>query len=977
VRIAVHTGEAKRRDHGYLGETLNRCARIRATGHGGQVLVSAATAGLVADRLPARAALVDLGQHRLKDLGRSEHIWQLVHPDLPSSFPALRSLDLFHHNLPTQLTSLIGRGGEISDVRRLVEGERLVTLTGSAGVGKTRLALAVAAETLESHPGGVWWVELAPLADPSAVGRAALAALGAGDMPGATAAQQLAVELGDERSLLVLDNCEHLVTGCAELVAELLVANPSTSVLTTSREPLGVPGEITWRVPSLRCPGVDTTVAIPSLSQYDAVVLFVERAHRARPSFAVTDANAPAIAQICHRLDGIPLAIELAAARCRQMTAERIATELDNRFRLLTGGARTVMARQQTLAASVDWSHERLDQGELLVFRRLSVFAGPFPLEAAEGVVASPGELEPAEVFDILSRLVDKSLVVADDGTDGEPRYRLLETLRAYALERARAANELTLLRDAHAEWWTDWLEPSYPIPTDDMLARVEEFYDNLRVALDWSTAAPAVGLRLWRSLATVWLELGWSGEGALAAERLLTRENAEEHPQAWLDAVSESSDVITGTQGRREWYELASLAQRVAGELGDDYRQAIARFVTNVDQLEEATAVRELAEQRGDGYWKTVAAIQIAWQIAEDDPAAANPLIAEADDLVRASGSRRFHDEMLLARASAARTEGDLPTCVELGRRLLQGGRSYSRTQAVHMLSYAALLALDEEALREAADAGEHLERKAAGFARYAYNARHRLELFEGQPSVVHPFADTSDFVVSFATTWLACREALDAGETEAALSMERTWNRTAAPHGEAVLAAVEAAARSDQDRWHDALVLALDHNLRLIAVDALEGLAIAASRDESWAESLRLIGAADRLRSETGYQWRFPFEQSAVDAARIAAFDALGDSAGAADHEGHNLDWRDAAAYARRARGERKRPHHGWASLTPTEHQVVELVAEGMTNPEIAQRLLMGRATVKTHLTRVFAKLGVRTRAELAAEATRRAQT
>ena len=340
----------------------------------------------------------------------------MVHPDLPSAFPPLRSLDAFHHNLPIQLTPLIGRGSEIIEVREMLAGERLLTLTGSAGVGKTRLALAVAAEALDSQPGGVWWVELAPLADPNAVGRAALAALGAREVPGAPVVHQLAVELGDQPSLLVLDNCEHLVAACADLVTALLLANPSTSVLTTSREPLGVPGEITWRVPSMRCPSPEGGLDVPTLSQYDAVVLFVERAHRARPSFAVSDANAPAIAQICHRLDGIPLALELAAARCRQLSAERIASELDDRFRLLTGGARTVMARQQTLAASVDWSHERLDDAEQRTFRRLGVFAGRFPLEAAEAVVAAGGDLDPAEVFDLVSRLVDKSLVAVDEG---------------------------------------------------------------------------------------------------------------------------------------------------------------------------------------------------------------------------------------------------------------------------------------------------------------------------------------------------------------------------------------------------------------------------------------------------------------------------------------------------------------------------------------------------------------------------------
>ena len=387
--------------------------------------------------------------------------------------------------------------------------DRLVTLIGSAGVGKTRLALAVAADTVESHSGGVWWVELAPLSDPDAVGRAALGAIGVRETPGASSIHQLAAELGDQPSLLVLDNCEHLIVGCAALVAALLAANPSISVLATSREPLGVPGEITSRVPSLPCPSPEQTIDVPDLADYDAVALFVERARRARPTFAIDEANAAAVTQICHRLDGIPLAIELAAARCRQLSAQRIAAELNDRFRLLTGGARTVMARQQTLAASIDWSHERLDDEEQITFRRLGVFPGPFPLEAAEAVVAARGDIEPGDVFDLVSRLVDKSLVVADEGPGGEPRYRMLETLRAYALHRAHAAGELNTLRDAHAAWWAQWLEPRGAMPTDEVLEEVDEFHDNLIAALDWSIRSGAVGFAAPAWLGEVVGELG------------------------------------------------------------------------------------------------------------------------------------------------------------------------------------------------------------------------------------------------------------------------------------------------------------------------------------------------------------------------------------------------------------------------------------------------------------------------------------
>jgi predicted ATPase/class 3 adenylate cyclase/DNA-binding CsgD family transcriptional regulator len=972
VRVALHTGEAQLRDRGYyLGQALNRCARIRATAHGGQVLVSAATATLVTDHLPAQAALVDLGQHRLKDLGRPEHIWQLVHPDLPSSFPALRSLDLFHHNLPIQLTPLIGRAREITDVHDLLVGERLVTLTGSAGVGKTRLALAVAAEALEAQRGGVWWVELAPLADPGAVGRAALAALGARETPGAPAAQQLAVELGAEPSLLVLDNCEHLVAGCAELVAGLLAANPSTSVLTTSREPLGVPGEITWRVPSMHCPTLEANLDVPSLSQYDAVELFVERAHRARPTFAVTDNNAPAIVQICHRLDGIPLAIELAAARCRQMSAERIAAELDHRFRLLTGGARTVMARQQTLAASIDWSHDRLDDTERIALRRLGVFAGPFPLEAAETVVASAGDLEPAEVFDLVSRLADKSLVVTDEGSHGELRYRLLETLRAYALNRARTAGELISLRNAHATWWADWLEPRGAVPTDELLDEIDEFHANLKAALDWSVDQPELGLRLLRGVAIAWQELGRAGDALPAADRLLADENAERYGEAWLGAAHLASFLYFEAQAEDEQLLLFERIESVAARMSDEYYLRFARLMKSSPEMR--TTVRDMARDRGDRYVELWMTILLAEDVAEDEPASAGPLLREAEAAAEASGMRSMRLWVRMAGAWVALAHGDLAGTIELNTEALEHAFSSMWSWAVRDLTFAGLLARSEEALRFAADAVDRIQRKAPGPAAAIYNAHHRLQLLLGQSSIVETSMQSGRWPPSNWTLWLVSREAIDAGESSLAVDYARTWTNPA-PYPQATLAAIEAAATGDEDRWHDALAIALDQDLRLIAVDALEGLAVAAARSESWAECLRLLGAAERLRDETAYRWRFGFEQRAVDSAQTTAVNALGADAEAAVNEGRNLSWRDAAAYARRARGERGRPHHGWASLTPTEQQVVALVAEGLTNPQIAERLLMGRSTVKTHLAHIFAKLGVRTRSELAGEATRR---
>jgi predicted ATPase/class 3 adenylate cyclase/DNA-binding CsgD family transcriptional regulator len=974
VRVAVHTGEARLRNHGYyLGHALNRAARIRATGHGGQVLVSAATAALVADRLPEGVTLADLGLHRLKDLGTPEHIWQLVHPDLPSVFPPLRSLDAFHHNLPIQLTPLIGREPEIIAVCDLLAGERLVTLTGSAGVGKTRLALAVAAETVDSQPGGVWWVELAPVADDGAVGRTALAALGARAVAGTPVAHQLAAALGDQPSLIVLDNCEHLVAKCADLVTTILTASPSISVLTTSREPLGVPGEITWRVPSMRCPSRELTVDVPTLTQYDAVALFIERARRARPSFAVSDANAPAIAEICHRLDGIPLALELAAARCRQLSAERIASELDNRFRLLTGGARTVMARQQTLAASLDWSHERLDDTEQLAFRRLGVFAGPFPLEAAEAVVAAGDDLDPAEVFDLVSRLVDKSLVTVAEGRRGEPRYQMLETLRAYALDRARTAGELTLIRDSHAEWWANWLEPRGAMPTDYILDEIDEFHANLVAALDWSTDNPPLGLRVLRGVGRAWTDLGRAGDAMAAADRLLTDDNAQRYGAEWLAAASNSEDLYWLARGPYEHNALSERIARVAVDVGDDYHLALARW--HNDPPRTIAAARDMARARGDRYNEAYATIDLAYDLADNEPAAAAPLLLHAHGLAAASDNRLMRDTVRMAHAEAAAAQGDLTAGIELASAVLSTGSSASWGDAVRVLSFAALMARDEDTLRLAVDAGERSVRASPGAALLTDTARHRLQLLEGHPAVVHLDLRDSGAGVppSNGTLWLVGREAIDTGAAHAAVDRVRALARPE-PHPQAVLAAIEAAANSDEDRWHDALAIALDQNLRLIAVDALEGLAVAAAGTESWAESVRLLGAAQRLRDETGYRWRFSSEERAVHIARTTAIDALGSDADAAASEGSNLDWRAAAAYARRARGERKRPGHGWASLTPTEQQVVALVAEGLTNPQIAERLLMGRATVKTHLEHIFTKLNIRTRAELAAATARR---
>ena len=386
VRLALHVGAAELRDADYFGPTVNRVARLLSVGHGGQILLSGAVQELVRDDLPPGVSLRDLGQHRLRDLQRAEHVYQVVHTELPADFPPLRSLNELPNNLPQQMTSFIGREKEIAEIRQMLATSRLVTLTGAGGTGKTRLSLQVAAEVMGEFPDGVWLVEFASLADPGLVPQTVATALSVREEPGRPIIQTLVDHLKAKTLLIVLDNCEHLLSASAQLTETLLRSCTHVRILASSREGLGIVGEHTYRVPSLTVPDPRQMLPIEKLSQYEAVKLFIDRALMVQPAFAVNNQNAPAVAHICHRLDGIPLAIELAAARVKAMSVEQISQRLNDRFRLLTGGSRTALPRQQTLRALIDWSYDLLSDKEKTLLRRLSVFAGGWTLEAAEKV---------------------------------------------------------------------------------------------------------------------------------------------------------------------------------------------------------------------------------------------------------------------------------------------------------------------------------------------------------------------------------------------------------------------------------------------------------------------------------------------------------------------------------------------------------------------------------------------------------------
>ena len=516
VRCGLHAGVAEGRDNDYFGSTVNRAARIMSAAHGGQVLVSQAVAELVHDRLPVGTSLTDLGSVRLRSVAHPERIHQLVHPELQHHFPALRSLEATPHNLPQQFTSFIGRERERAEVLRLLSGPRLLTLIGPGGIGKTRLALQVAADVMDAYPDGTWFVDLAPVTDAALVPQTVARVLGVQEQKDMPLVQALCEHVAPRRLLVVLDNCEHLVAACAALLSALLQAAPGARFLATSREPLNIVGEQTYPLRPLSLP--DPAAGADGIARSEAIRLFVQRAQLQRPNFALDPRQAPAVVRICTRLDGIPLALELAAARIGTLPVAKIAERLDDRFRLLSGGAVTGLPRQQTLRAMVDWSFDLLSAAEKATFARLAVFAGGFALEAAESVCAT-GAIAQHDVLDLLSSLVQKSLVTFDADAD---RYRMLETIGEYARGRLEESGEAPMIRRRHRDAYAALAsEAESALPGGPQqahwLSRLEGEHDNLRAALTFSLAEPEgaeVAASMCGALYLFWVYRGHHREG-------------------------------------------------------------------------------------------------------------------------------------------------------------------------------------------------------------------------------------------------------------------------------------------------------------------------------------------------------------------------------------------------------------------------------------------------------------------------------
>jgi predicted ATPase/DNA-binding CsgD family transcriptional regulator len=897
-------------------------------------------------------------------------------------------------NLPVALTSFVGRERELAELRAALDETRLLTLTGPGGCGKTRLALEVASGHADRSPGGVWWVDLAPVADEALVGAAVAVALGVRPLPGLTELRAACAYLASRRALVVLDNCEHLVAACAEAAEELLTAGSQVTVLATSRAPLAVGGESEWRVPPLSAP--------------DAASFFVARARQLRPGFALTDENAQGIAQICIELDGLPLALELAAARVRMLSVDQIAAGVSESLRLLTGGPRTAVPRLQTLRASVEWSHELASEVERVLLRRLAVFRGGFTLEAVEQVCAGD-VVEDENVLDLLGSLVDQSLVIAEEGDSGV-RYRLLETVRQYELERLADASDDGKLRDRQCDFFLTLAEHAGPeLETGrqaEWLGRLDPEAANFTAAIDWAVSTdPSLALRFCAALYRWWSAGGRFAEGELAYTRALGAHGGGE-PALRARAYVGRAHLTTWAGDYRAAEAHATDALALADEAGEPATASRARsqlgvtryFANPAAARSELLRAAELALAAHDD-WALVSARQrlASTYLFESDHTRAARAIEEV-----ASLAERLGDSVLVTRHWLYRGWIDA-----FDGRLVEARNAMDRVRA-------ALDAVGEPVVEALADhhtafidtwqgnsanarawLPERLERAVhfgAGMvvpwltfelalAELASDrpkqARNRLEglvpLVQGRDGLCTSWT----LGVLAITQRLLADPSAETTALEAKATAERLGNQFAATFARLTLGRL-AAARGD---WTVARQHALAH-LDACAegghttyvpgcLDALGEVAAGLGSDR---DAVRLFAAAHRVRADIG-SVRVPPEEDHWAAIDSRLRETLGRGAyEQARVEGAELTIDDALEWARRARGPRRRPSHGWEALTPTEARVAELVAEGLTNPAIGERMFISKATVKTHLAHIFKKLDVHSRAELSGQAARR---
>lgn len=918
VRMGLHTGTPRLTAEGYSGLDAQIAARLCEAAHGGQVLLSQAARQLIEPRLEEGVSLRDLGEHQLKDLEQPRRIFQLVIPDLPDEFPPLYSLDALPHNLPIQLTSFVGRKRELAELERLLGTTRLLTLTGAGGAGKTRLALQMAAEAAESFAHGVWFVELAALTDPTLVPQAVTTTLGVREQPGQSPRASLQAHLRSKHLLLILDNCEHLIDACAQLADSLLRACPNLTILATSREPLGIVGETALVVPSLALPAEEEPhLAFDVVSQYDAVQLFVDRALAVQPGFKLTELNAGAIVQVCRRLDGIPLAIELAAARIKMLQTAELAARLDDRFSLLTGGSRTALPRQQTLRRTIDWSYDLLSEPERALLQRSAVFAGGFTLEAAEqvtgGGTSRAADLDSANravlpantILDHLSRLVDKSLVFVNRRGDAT-RYEMLETIRQYAREKLAESGELEETQDRHLDFFLALAEDAEQHFWDDSQAlhfrRLELEHDNLRAALERSNCCAdkhAAGLRLAGALGFFWRARGYFAEGRGYLLAMLQRNPA--HGEARAKAL----------------FGIGCMAYRQG-----DFAEARA-------YMDEGLAeYQELGEAGRRGFANTIA-MRGYLETEVGDYQTAARLIGQSLAIMRELNDTQGIAHAYQELGACALRAGDyqkaseyLEQALPLYQQIDPQGRAL------------ALSGLAEIAIRRGEyERADELEQKAL-------NLRREL-------------ADKWAIAISLGNlAWIALRRG-DLARSTALLK--------------------ESAVLRSEIGDPGGLAWCLE---KFAAIALLEAQPDAEAPDvEALERAATLFGAAAALRApirsvidlvdQPEYERQLAVLRERLGAANYARARAHGEAM--TPEQAIALGQVTSAPAEADARTQGRKGKKGLGELTGRERQVAALLAQGASNREIAKELDVSERTVETHVSNILNKLGFSSRAEV----------
>src|SRR6266699_1646026 len=940
MRVGLHTGEPQRTADGYVGLDVHRAARIMSAGHGGQVLLSQTISPLVEQDLPEGVHLRDLGEHRLKDLGRPMRLFQLVISDLPADFPPLNTLDSSPNNLPVQPTPFLGREQEVAAIADLLRREdvRLVTLSGPGGTGKTRLGLQVAADVSELFSSGVFFVNLAPISDPALVMPTIAETLVIRERSGQVLLERLTEELRQRQMLLLLDNFEQVVSA-AEQVAALLTACPQLKVLVTSREVLHVRAEHEFPVPPLAFPDPNHLPDLAALSHHAAVALFLQQAQAVKPDFQLTDANARAIAELCVRLDGLPLAIELAAARMKLFSPRALLARLGQRLSVLTSASRDVPTRQQTLRNTIAWSYHLLDAKAQRLFRQLSVFVDGCSIEAIEAICTPPGSAS-APILDGVASLVDKSLLQQVEQHMGEsPRFVMLETIREYALESLESHGETQAARRAHATYFLALAEEAEQGMTGPqqavLLERLEQEHDNLRAAMQWSTSnaeeGKAIALRLGGALSPFWYVRAYFSEGRDFLERALSRcdEVAAPVQARALYAASQLHEALGSLDRAEEFYEQSLALYR---ELGDT--------------LGIANCLHLLAD--------------ISW--GRGNLAEARAFGEESLLLFREGGDKRSVAYLLYHLGSLAVEQGEYTRGRDLLTESLTINRELGDTRII-ALSLFNLVLLYWLSGGDLAQAHTWLDESFALF-REVGDKESIANCLYLSGMLAHSEGDA------------ASARSL----TEQALAIFKEMKQQ---HGTALslyaLAEVAAAggdsARS-QALYKQGVGVARESGDKRAIPSGLEGLAAAVAAQGNYIWAAHLWGAAEVLREAIGTPLP-PVERVPYHRAVAAARTQLGEQAFAtAWAEGRTLSPEQALATPGQValpaptQGERSSspttasPPPYPDGLTAREVEMLRVVAQGLTNEQVAERLVISSRTVDTHLTSIYGKIGVSSR-------------